>query len=523
MIESNTFTGYLGPDFQKKLLWQVLTHAEFGEKILPNLNIVYFDDPNLKRLFIVICEYFNDNKKIPNLQNQSIYTAIKKYRIPDDKTDELILEGVIEGIKSWNDMVLNKNLEYDGDVIQNEGFLFIKQQEYRKLSEFIDAKIKNGEIKQKTTVQTIEQKIKDIADIGDDNDYGIEVFDNIERALVKEFREPIPTGIKGIDEVMGGGLGRGEMGIVLAGTGVGKSTILTKFANEAVEHGKNVLQIIFEDTEDQIRRKHFCVWSKVPLMDMDDNIEFVTERVREHRKTLTGKLIIKKFSQENTTLPDIRHWIDRYQKKFGITFDMVVLDYLDCVEPHKNSVDMTHAEINVVKAFEAMAGELNIPCWTALQTNRQGLDSEFVYTSQMGGSIKRAQKSHFLMSVGKTPDQKQSGTANIQILKARFAQDGQQFKDCIFNNNTMEIRTTGDGIIKVNQEQYGKKPVDVDKINSAKTNFLKIEEDIHKNDVVPKEEIKLDLDSKEVLKKLLNIDVPKNEEKNDFNEFLGKS
>ena len=44
------------------------------------------------------------------------------------------------------------------------------------------------------------------------------------------------------------------------------------------------------------------------------------------------------------------------------------------------------------------------------------------------------------MSVAKTVDQKRLGTANISILKARFASDGHVFKDCIFNNNTMEIR-----------------------------------------------------------------------------------
>jgi hypothetical protein len=43
------------------------------------------------------------------------------------------------------------------------------------------------------------------------------------------------------------------------------------------------------------------------------------------------------------------------------------------------------------------------------------------------------------MSVAKTPDQKEASLANIRIIKARFAQDGQTFRDCTFNNDTMEI------------------------------------------------------------------------------------
>ncbi len=515
-MEDYTFAGYLGPDFQLKLVWQMVTESEFGEKILPNMQVTYFDDPNLKRMLIVLNEYFNEYGKIPNLQNQSLATAIKKYKVEGDPTDELVLNGIIKKIKLWNDGVLNKTLDYDGDIVQKEAFMFIKQQEYRKLADYINGKIKTGDIKSKATVQSIEEKIKEINDIGDDENYGIGIFENIERALRKEHRQPIPTGIDGIDEVMGGGLGEGEIGIILAPLGVGKSTILTKIANTALEHDKNVLQIIFEDKEDDIRRKHYTIWSKVPLNEIDDNRDFVLSRVVEHSKTLNGELVVIKLSQENTTIPDIRHWISRYQKKFGIIFDMIVIDYLDCVEPHKKSADLTAAELHIVKAFEAMASDYNIPCWTALQTNRSGIEQEYVYAHQMGGNIKRAQKTHFLMSVAKKQDQKEAGTANIQILKARFAQDGQQFPDCIFNNNTMQIATTGSGVKKINQEQYGKKEVDADTLNAK---IHKLESEIEKKDEPKKENVWDNVSAEDIRKELDGIE---DEEKqhDDYKNFL---
>lgn len=83
-----------------------------------------------------------------------------------------------------------------------------------------------------------------------------------------------------------------------------------------------------------------------------------------------------------------------------------------------------------------MAGDFNIPCWSAIQSNRTGFDAEFVEAHQSGGSIKRIQKAHFFMSVAKTPEQKEAHLANIRIIKARFAADGQTFRDCIFNNDT---------------------------------------------------------------------------------------
>lgn len=450
MSEEYTIDSYLGAQFQLKLLWQLLTEPEFSEQIFPFIKTEYWDDANYKRYYIVLNEYYKEFGKIPNLQNKSIYNAIARFKISSDSTDEEILLSLTEKLKNWNERVLNKEIDYDGEIIQKQAFTFIKQGEYADLANFILTKVKKGQLKDET-LYNIEDKLKKIADIGSEEDDGSEVFEDIDAALQKTFRNPIPTGIAVLDQLMGGGLGRGEMGIVLAPSGVGKSTILSIFANEAKKCGKNVLQIIFEDTPDQIKRKHYAIWSGIELSEMDDRRDEVAEKViAAQQKFNDGKLIIKRFSQEDTTIPKIRKWIDRYRKKIGIKFDMVVLDYLDCVETHKKAVDQNQAELAVVKAFEAMAGELDIPCWTALQTNRSGFGLEKVGHQQMGGNIKRAQKTHFLMSVSKTDDQKEGGLANITILKARFAKDGQFFEDAIFDNGKVRVRINDSGARKVN-------------------------------------------------------------------------
>ena len=59
------------------------------------------------------------------------------------------------------------------------------------------------------------------------------------------------------------GLAKGELGVILAPTGVGKTTILTRFANTAFNMGYNVLQIFFEDNPKIIQRKHFTCWTGI--------------------------------------------------------------------------------------------------------------------------------------------------------------------------------------------------------------------------------------------------------------------
>lgn len=436
---NNTFTEYLGTHFQLKLFWQILTEPEFAEKIINNLNVDYFDDLNYKKLFLTITQYYEEYGHIPNINNKSIYHAIKKFNSSNSIEEEIITE-IIKQIVYWNESVLNQKTPYDGDIIQKETFVFIKQQEYRKISEQILRKVRTGEIKSKKVIHEIEEEFSKINRIGDEENYGVVLTENIKSAFDKDFRQTIPTGIKVIDELTAGGLGKGEIGLILAASGVGKSTILTKIANSALEDGKNVLQIIFEDTEDEIRRKHFTIWSKIPLSELSERKEEAEKIITEKIKSIKNKLIIKKFDEDETTLIDIKNWIESYQKKFGIKFDMVVLDYLDCLDSHKKTTDQNQAELAIVKMLISMASKMDIPIWSALQANRQGFNAELIDQTQMGGSIKRAQKTHFLMSIAKTADQKRLGTANISILKARFASDGHIFKDCIFNNNTMEIR-----------------------------------------------------------------------------------
>jgi len=522
----NTLTAYLGPEFQQRLMWQLLVEPEFAEKIIPDLAIEYFDDPNLRRLFVIVLEYFNEFDKVPNLQNQSIHQAINKYKTPNNLIEEESLFAVIKRITLWNERIINKQMLYDGDVVQKSAHAFVKQQEYRKIAEHIQTNVKNGGIKDKFVISAIEDKFQKISHIGEEDDDSESITEGVSKALRKEFRETIPTGIETIDELTGGGLGKGEIGVVLTPSGVGKTTLLTIIANTAYEQEKNVAQIIFEDTKDQIKRKHYTIWSKSALsrLNEDDENERVTKVVNEKIERLEGRgrLIIKRFSQEDTTMKDIRNWMLSYEKKWGFKFDILVLDYLDCVESHKSRQDRTESELTVIKGFEALSSDFDIPAWTAIQSNRTGFGSEFVEAHQTGGSIKRVQKAHFFMSVAKTPAQQEANFANIRIIKARFAKDGQSFEDCTFNNDTMQIiiddpryrhtktyknlkhhddgdveklEKKADGMSKmhavINQHKEGAliDKLNDESINDGRTEAQKINDLLHQNNQ-PEEEIK---------------------------------
>jgi RecA/RadA recombinase len=272
---------------------------------------------------------------------------------------------------------------------------------------------------------------------GNEKDNGTDVFDDVDDVLSDDFRNPIPTGIDGLDMLMDGGLSKGELGVILAPFGVGKTTFVTKVANSAKNYGCNVLQIFFEDNPKVIKRKHYSCWSGIPLGNLQENKSKVKEMViREQRKP--GIIKLKKFPSDGTTIPMIRQYIRKLIAQ-GFKPDVVLLDYIDCVTPSRVFTDVNEGEGNIMRQFESMLDELDVAGWTAVQGNRSSIGAEVVQSDQIGGSIKKGQIGHFIVSVAKTLTQKEDGSANIAILKSRFGKDGVIFRDCIFDNGKMEI------------------------------------------------------------------------------------
>jgi hypothetical protein len=85
----------------------------------------------------------------------------------------------------------------------------------------------------------------------------------------------------------------------------------------------------------------------------------------------------------------------------------------------------------------------------------------------MGGSIKKGQIAHFILSIAKSLEQKEAGTANIAILKSRFGKDGMVFEDVIFNNGTIQIEIEGksSNSVTITQARDNKKSKAQSKIN----------------------------------------------------------
>lgn len=218
------------------------------------------------------------------------------------------------------------------------------------------------------------------------------------------------------------------------------TTVLTKIANTAFNLGYNVLQIFFEDNPKIVQRKHFTLWTGIEPDNLGNYRDEVMDKISEIQKTMTNKLILKKLPSDSVTMNQIKNQV-RKMIADGTKIDMITLDYIDCVVPESTSRDEWKAEGSVMRGFESMCHELSLAGWTATQGNRSSISSEVVTTDQMGGSIKKAQVGHVIITVAKTLQQKEMNLATIAITKSRLGKDGVVFENCKFNNELLEIDT----------------------------------------------------------------------------------
>ena len=419
--------GYLGYKFQTEFINQILHPAnkKFSDRIIDIVHAKYFDNEYFRLIIATIKDYFERFEKVPAWDTLE---TILKVEIKDKITQDYVFEITKE--------IRNLGVE-DWEFVQDKALNFCRQQELKKANDKISKIIDDGDFDKYEECADI---MKEALSIGAEKDDGTSITEGWDTVLQEDFRHPVPTGISGIDELTDGGLSRGELGVILAPYGVGKTTILTKIANTAYNVGYNVLQIVFEDIPDVIKRKHAACWSGIELNSLSDEEERVMEVIKERTNGKENDLVIRKFSSEGVTVNHLKTYV-RHLISVGFKPDMIVLDYIDCVESARRYNDEWSGEGNVMRGFESMLAEYGMVGWTAVQGNRASISSDVVTGDQMGGSIKKAQIGHFIMSIARTLTQKENNRATIAVLKSRFGKDGVIFEDCTFDNGRVFIDT----------------------------------------------------------------------------------
>jgi replicative DNA helicase len=417
--------GYLGNSFQIQLLNNIVIDKDFANSIVDVLDPKYFDNQYFKIIMQMIKEYYVKYEHTPTFATLEQLTK-------SEITSPMAQKMVFDMLKDVKEAPIEGS-----DFVQEKSLKFCKQQELQKVMSKAQKIIDKGDFE---SYDHLEEMVREALQVGEVDTGTSDVFSNLDIVLDDDYRHPIPMGVPGIDNLMKGGLAKGEIGVILAPTGVGKTTFLTKISNHAFNLGYNVLQIFFEDNPKIIQRKHFTLWTGIAPDNLSNHRDDVMAKVREIKENTKNSLTLKKLPSDTMTMNQIKNQVRKMIAE-GNKIDMIVVDYIDCITPDKNLGDEWKSEGSVMRAFEAMCHELDIVGWTATQGNRSSISSEVVTTDQMGGSIKKAQVGHVIISVAKSLQQKEMNLATIAITKSRIGKDGIVFENCKYDNEMLVIDT----------------------------------------------------------------------------------
>ena len=288
----------------------------------------------------------------------------------------------------------------------------------------------------------IRRVVDDALKAGMERNLGHEYLTDIEKRMSEMCRDTVKTNWDEIDKLLDGGLAKGELGFVVAPAGSGKSWLLTRLGSEAMKNGKNVVHITLELNENYVGLRYDSCFTGINFQDIRKNIDVVKNKI----DSIPGKLFIKYFPIKTIASHTIKMHVERIQMLTGTKIDLIIVDYADLLRPavaERNSNSYSEAG-SVYEELRAVAGELQVPIWSASQAHRGAHEEEVIQAQNVADSYRKIMTGDFVISLSRKMGDKQGNTARIHVIKNRFGADGMTFP-AYFDASNGNIRVLDPG------------------------------------------------------------------------------
>ena len=427
MQSEDTLSKY-GQSFQTKVISALLTDERMMDTLSDVIHKKFFESEANKWIVDEITSHHIEYNKVPSLE---------VFKVQVSKIDNPALQKtIVAQLKEVYSQIGNTDFEY----IKNEFTAFCINQNLKNvIVQSIDL-LKSGNY----------DKIKDLVDkamkVGINADLGMDYLTDFEERYDETARNTVATDWECINELMHGGLGPGELGVVVAPSGVGKTWVLAALGAAAVKAGKTVAHYTMELSQGYVGLRYDTVFTHIASTELSEKKDEVLNKL----KRLTGKLKIKYYPPKGASSKTIQAHLEKMIAA-GNKPDLVIVDYADLLLSHSNKTDSTYAEQGGVYIdLRGMSGELQIPIWTASQTNRSAIDSEVIEADKIADSYAKVMNADFIMSLSRKAKDKLSNTARVHVMKNRFGQDGITFPakmDTTHGTIDIYTATSVDGVL----------------------------------------------------------------------------
>lgn len=405
-----------GYNFQIKSIVLYMTDNDFTAQVLDILDPAAYQSESTKWIAKHCKDYYTEYKKTINFES----FKIKVQEIESD----ILSTAVKQDLKE-----VYKNMEADDlNFIRDNILNFFKNQALKRaIMKSVEILEANGDFEEIKTV------VDDAMKSGIEKNIGHEYFEHFEERYSENSRITAPTPWPVVDELMQGGLGQGELGVVVAPAGVGKSWVLSKIGSFAILNGLNVVHYTLELNESYVGLRYDSIFTGLA----NSNLKYHKQEVLREITKLKGELTIKYFPTKSASVNTVSAHLQK-MLNFEKKVDLVILDYADIMKDRAMTKEVRHALGNIYEDLRGLAGETNVPIWTASQANRSALDEDVIEAGKVAESYAKVMTADFVMSLSRKIEDKVQNTGRFHIIKNRFGPDGLTYPAKI-NTNTGQI------------------------------------------------------------------------------------
>ena len=399
-----------GFGFQVKVLAAMFTDRTFLQQIADIIQPEYFESESNSWILDIILGHFRTYKTPPTKD-------VLKVKVTEIE-HEVLKVAVVEQLKEVFRYMESDDLSF----VKDEILRFCKNQEIKHAIMDSVNLLKIG------NYDEIKTKIDSAMKAGADTDIGHEYKSQVALRYNEAARHTITTGWDVVDDLMDGGLAPGELGVVMAPAGIGKSWLLINIGANAIRNGKNVVHFTLELNENYVGQRYDSVITGISAQNLKNHQEDIEDKMSR----IDGELVIKYYPTKSVGAMALKAHIEK-SAMLGKAPDLVIIDYADLLKV--STKDKHEALEELYEELRGLAGEYKVPVWTATQAGRAALEEDIIEADKIAASYGKVMVSDFIMSLSRKVQDKLSGTGRVHIVKNRFGPDGMTLPSKINTNN----------------------------------------------------------------------------------------
>ena len=401
-----------GHTFQTKVITSLLNDRSFLQQVSDIIEPTYFESQANNWIVARIMSYYEKYRTAPTAE---VFKS-ELIQVEDKVLKSTIADSLKESAKYKEST--------DGEYVKSTTLEFCKNQKMKvAIIESVDL-LKSGKY------DLIKKKVDNALKAGTDKDIGHDYIIDIAARYEEGARNCVSTGWNVVDDITNGGLAAGELGVIIAPAGGGKSWGLVSVAANAVKAGKRVVYYTLELNQFYVARRFDAYFTNIAFQNLSE--EHAQEKIRDTMETLKGDLIVKYYPTKTASVNTITSHIEKCISQ-GKPPDLVIVDYADLIKPSK--AGDKRLELNdIYEDLRGIGGTYGIPIWTASQANRSALEDDVIEGGKVSESYNKIMIADFIMSLSRKLNDKVGGTGRWHIIKNRFGPDGMTFPSKI---NTM--------------------------------------------------------------------------------------